>query len=88
MPVDSRTGLVLLMAAALAVLGIRLFWRPFGWLVRLTLQVAAGGLVLYAWDLVTAWPRLAIAVNVATSAVVGILGPPGFLLLLAMRVVG
>jgi inhibitor of the pro-sigma K processing machinery len=83
--VNSGTGLALVVGAALALMGVRLFWRPMKALVGLALRVALGGVVLYAWDALARWPHLAVAVNPVTAGTVGLLGAPGFLLLLAVR---
>lgn len=85
MSVDPRLSLALLAAVALGLLGVRLFWRPLRWAVRLVLRVVVGGLVLYAWNAWAPWPHLTVAVNPLTAGTVGALGVPGFLLLLVVR---
>ncbi len=82
---DPRVNLALLTAAALGLLGVRLFWRPLRWAVRLALRVVVGALSLYAWNAWAPLPHLAVAVNLLTAGAVGALGLPGFLLLLAVR---
>lgn len=82
---DPRTGLTLLAASALTLLGVRLFWRPLRWVLWAGLRIAAGAVVLYAWNAWSPWPHWSVAVNPATGAAVGWLGVPGFLLLLAAK---
>jgi inhibitor of the pro-sigma K processing machinery len=83
--VDIRTGLALVLGAALLYVAARAFWLPVRWLIRLAVNVALGGLALYAWNHWGHLPHLTVGINAVTAGTVGLLGIPGFVLVLAVK---
>lgn len=67
-------------AAVLAVLR-----RPLQWLLRLLLRTGVGLAVLYALSGVGGMLGLRLGINLANALVLGLLGAPGFGLLLMMN---
>jgi inhibitor of the pro-sigma K processing machinery len=64
---------------------LRLFGVPLVALLRTAARVVGGGLVLLVVDALGAAFHFAIGVNLASAAIVGILGLPGLLLLGGLR---
>ena len=75
-------GLVLLF---LAVAVIRLFSAPLKLALRLAVNAALGFAAMWLLNLTTAFTGLSLGLNLFNGLVVGILGIPGFLLLLLVR---
>jgi inhibitor of the pro-sigma K processing machinery len=83
--VDARTALSLVLATVVLYIGVRAFWGPIRWGLRLVMNAALGALAFYAWNHWSHLPHLAVGVNPVTAATVGLLGAPGFALVLAVR---
>lgn len=81
-----------LLAYALALVILYLLLRAFAGPLRaafaLAARLAAGGLAVWALDLLTGLWGIHLGVNPVTAAVVGFLGPAGAGLLLALRLLG
>ncbi|MHB1612020.1 MAG: pro-sigmaK processing inhibitor BofA family protein [Sulfobacillus sp.] len=63
----------------------RMVGSPLRWIARNAINVAVAVIVLWAWDRLMGFTGFYIGVNPVTAAVVGLLGVPGFLLVLAAR---
>ncbi len=70
--------------ALLAVL-LRIFARPLRLLLKLTLNTAAGFFALFLFQALEPLLGETLGLNLFNAAVIGVLGFPGFLLLLALR---
>lgn len=66
---------------------VRYLRKPIRWLGRYLFRVALGGAVLAAWNLLGRHIGLPIGLNPWTAGAVGMLGAPGFVLVLALKVV-
>ena len=69
----------------LGLLLLLVFSRPLKWLLKLGLRSAAGLLLLAGWSASGVLPALALGVNWFNALVLGLLGGPGFGLLLLLR---
>lgn len=76
--------LVGLGALCLYLMG-RWLWTPARWIMRLALNTAMGTGALLVWDHVSPSLHLAVGLNPYTAATVGLLGAPGFVLMLAIK---
>lgn len=65
---------------------LRVFQSPAKWAVRVLLNGAIGLMALWAWDMIFTPHGWAVGLNPVTGLTVGLLGAPGFLLLLAIKV--
>ncbi|MCL4521740.1 MAG: pro-sigmaK processing inhibitor BofA family protein [Firmicutes bacterium] len=75
-------GLVLLLVVA------RLFWRPLQWIGRVLANSLLAVVAIFLWNHWADHHGLGIGLNPVTALAVGILGIPGFALLLALRLFG
>ncbi|PSR32884.1 MAG: hypothetical protein C7B46_12425 [Sulfobacillus benefaciens] len=77
-----------ILAGVFGILVVYLLTRVFSgwarWMVRSVINIAVAVLVLWAWDR-TLGAGFHIGINPITASVVGLLGVPGFLLVLAAR---
>ena len=60
---------------------------PFKWLLRILVNSVLGGLMLFGLNALFAGWGVAIALNLWTALVAGILGVPGIILLLLLQIV-
>jgi inhibitor of the pro-sigma K processing machinery len=74
---------VLFIILLLFIVG-QVFWKPLAILFKIGLRLILGGLFLFLVNLV---PNLSLGVNLASALTVGLLGLPGFLLLIALKAV-
>lgn len=63
----------------------RTFVAPLRWLARGAWGVLLGALVIEGWDLLVGRYGWGLGINPATALTVGILGAPGFFLLIALK---
>lgn len=70
----------------LLLLGI-LFRKPLKHILVMVLQSALGGVGLYLGNFLLVPLGVGIGVNIATASVCGMLGLPGFILLLLIKIV-
>ncbi len=83
---DPRTIAAILFAIVLLWVLVKALDRPFHVFGRVVFQAITGLIFLKAWDMAAAslgWP--VIGLNLATGAIMGLLGLPGFLSLLVIR---
>lgn len=78
-------GLFLVSASALALLLLRNRYAV-SWLVTVGLHLVAAAVLLYAVNWGGSYFDFHIPVNVSTIAAIGILGIPGLMLLVALKV--
>ena len=69
----------------LLVTALLLLARPIKWIVKIALSSALGCIGLAVFNLIGGLFGLYIGVNLATALTVGILGLPGFALLLILQ---
>jgi inhibitor of the pro-sigma K processing machinery len=72
-------------AGVLAVVLLRLLGLHVGMLLRVVLRVVLGGMSLWVLDILLAQFHLELGINLASAAIVGLLGFPGLLLLGGLR---
>ncbi len=70
------------------LIGYRLFPRLWRWLVRMLTNSALAVVGIFLWNQWALGRGLAVGLNPVTALVVGVLGVPGFALVLAVRVLG
>ncbi len=73
------------LAALIALLGLLVFRRAFRALLMLGVRTMAGALVLAATAALGGWTGVALGVNLFNALVIGLLGAPGFGLLLLLQ---
>ena len=69
----------------LGVAAVRLFSAPLKLAVRVLLNATLGFLAMWLLNLTSAWTGLSLGLNLFNGLVVGILGVPGFVLLVLVR---
>lgn len=65
----------------------RVFFMPIKFVIRLLYNGVIGGITLWLLNLVGGYFGLTIAINPVTALVVGFLGIPGIVLLIALKYV-
>lgn len=63
----------------------RVFPSPFKWAIRVLITGTLGLVALWAWNGLFTYHGWAIGLNPVTGLTIGVLGPPGFLLLVAVK---
>ncbi len=64
-----------------------IFSKPLGKLIKLAVNSALGGLCIIAFNFVSQLFGFFIGINAFTAVTVGILGIPGFVMLLMLRLI-
>lgn len=64
---------------------LRLFIRPVKWLLKLVLSCIVGAFVLFGTNCILAKFGIQFALNPLTSAISGILGLPGIVMILILQ---
>ena len=83
---DLTQEILLAAAAVLAVLlALRLFAAPLRLALKILVNTAAGFFALILVNLTASVTGVAVGVNLINAAVIGVLGLPGFVLLLLMQ---
>ncbi|MEA4813833.1 MAG: pro-sigmaK processing inhibitor BofA family protein [Oscillospiraceae bacterium] len=83
---DLTQEILLAIAAVLAVLLVlRLFAAPLRLALKVLVNTAVGFLALIVVNLTAAITGVAVGVNLINAVVIGVLGLPGFVLLLLMQ---
>lgn len=72
-------------AILLGLLILLIFHKPIQWFLRVLLRSGASLLFLIVWSASGLFPGLAIGANVFNAVTLGLLGVPGFALLLLLR---
>lgn len=76
-----------IIAALIAVIILRIFVKPLKWVIWLSLNSLLGGVGLFLFNSVFLKAGFSIGINAVTCAVCGLLGLPGLLLLVVLRLV-
>lgn len=76
---------LLLLAGAGVVILLYLIRTPLRLVCRLLLNTALGFLALYILNLTTPFTGLSLGLNIWNALIIGILGVPGFFLLLLLQ---
>ncbi|MBE7022341.1 MAG: pro-sigmaK processing inhibitor BofA [Ruminococcaceae bacterium] len=74
-----------LLAAALALVICRVFWRPLKSVLVMVANSLLGGLGLYIFNLAFSGTGFSIGINIVTAAVCGLFGLPGLVLLILLK---
>ena len=72
-------------ALLLGLLLLLLFHKPLFWLLRLLMRSAAALALLFGWTASGLLPALTLGVNAFNALTLGLLGLPGFGLLMLLR---
>ncbi len=83
---DPRNFLAIVFGGVLLYIVIRVFQSPVRWAVRVFINGALGLVALAIWNHLFVHHGWTIGLNPVTGATVGVLGAPGFLMLLAIKV--
>lgn len=78
----NQTVIAALLAAFFLIALIRLFRKPLRLVLRLTANTLLGFLALWAAQLTAGFTGIALGLNLFNALVIGVLGVPGFALLL------
>jgi inhibitor of the pro-sigma K processing machinery len=81
MTIDSNTILLGLLGVILLYIFIKVLFIPIKLFMKLILNTVFGGIALWVFNLLGG----TIGINLVTAAVVGILGIPGFILLVILQ---
>jgi pro-sigmaK processing inhibitor BofA len=81
-----RDALALIFGGIVLLIVVRVFHSPLRWALRVMVNGVVGLVALGLWDVIFATRGWAIGLNPVTGATVGVLGPAGFVLLLAVKV--
>lgn len=85
MPFDASSIAVYILALVAAVVLARVFFRPFKIVLKLAFNTVLGGLALIILNTFGGHIGIQIGVNPVTAFIVGLLGLPGVLLLVAAK---
>lgn len=77
----------IIMAIILGCILIAVFSKPLGKIVKIAVNSALGGICIIAFNFVSQIFGFFIGVNALTAVTVGILGIPGFIMLLMLRLI-
>ncbi|MGI6577755.1 MAG: pro-sigmaK processing inhibitor BofA family protein [Eubacteriales bacterium] len=77
--------LLFLFGAAILIVALRVFKAPIRLALKILLNTILGFVALILFDLVGSYIGVSLGVNLLNSIVIGILGAPGFGLLLMAR---
>lgn len=83
---NPRDVLAIVFGGILLYTAVRVFQSPVKWALRVVINGAVGLAALWAWNLLFVHHGWTIGLNPVTGLTIGILGPPGFLLLVAVKV--
>jgi len=81
----SQTAIAYVVGAILFTIALFLLARPIKLLLKLTLNSALGCVGIIIFNLASGFLGLSIGVNIVTALTVGILGMPGFALILFLQ---
>lgn len=82
---DTRTIVVIMIAASLCFLAYLSYTRQFGWALGVARNALLGCAGMLGCNFLLASTGLAVGINALTVFIVGVLGLPGFLLLYVTR---
>ena len=74
-----------IVSALLILLLCRIFYRPLKHIFVMLFSSALGGACLYIFNLLAAKTGFVIGINIVTASVCGLLGLPGFVLLVFVK---
>jgi inhibitor of the pro-sigma K processing machinery len=77
--------LLFIFAAAIFIVALQVFKAPIRLALRILLNTVLGFIALILFDLVGSYIGVSLGVNLTNSIVIGVLGAPGFGLLLMAR---
>lgn len=76
-----------ILAALIAIVIFRIFAKPLKGVLWLVLNSVLGGIGLFLFNTILGGTGFSIGINIVTSAVCGLLGLPGLLLLVILKIV-
>jgi inhibitor of the pro-sigma K processing machinery len=77
--------LLFVFGAAVVIAALRIFRAPLRLAVKILLNTVLGFAILIIFDIVSTYTGISLGVNLTNSLVIGVLGAPGFGLLLMAR---
>ena len=81
----NQTVIAVLLGGFFLIALIRVFRTPLRLALKLLCNTLLGFLALWAVNLTAAWTGVALGLNLLNALVIGILGLPGFVLLLLVQ---
>ena len=81
----NQTVIAVLLGGFFLIALIRVFRTPLRVALKLLLNTLLGFLALWAVNLTAAWTGIALGLNLWNALVIGVLGLPGFVLLLLVQ---
>lgn len=81
------TLFLIIIGTILSCILIAVFSRPLSLILKVVVNSAFGGLCIIAFNFISQIFGFFIGVNALTAATVGILGVPGFIMLLMLRLI-
>lgn len=82
---NPRDFLAIIFGGVMLYIIIRVFQSPMKWALRVLVNGGIGLVALWAWDMAFTAHGWAIGLNPVTGVTIGVLGAPGFLLLIAVK---
>lgn len=79
------TAVPWIVGGLLLVLAVTALWRPLKWMAKLAGRSSVGLAALYLWSHIGGLLGIALGVNLWNALVLGVLGVPGFGLLLLLN---
>jgi len=80
-----QNSLLIIFGAAVTIAALRIFKAPIKLALKILLNTLLGFGVLILFDIVSTYTGIYLGVNLTNSLVIGVLGAPGFGLLLMAR---
>ena len=84
---DIQKILIYIAIAVLLIIAIRLFIKPLKALFKIILNSALGAVFLIVFNLLGGLIGVQIGVNIVTALTIGVLGLPGMVLMLFIRLI-
>lgn len=84
---DMTTAFWYVAGVMLLLILVQVFARPLEWLVRALASSIVGGVALWALNLLGGLLHFQVGVNPVSAAVAGVLGVPGVVALMLMRMI-
>lgn len=83
--ISYETIIAYLFAITAVIILLAIFARPLKWLLKLLLNSAAGALLMFVFNFFGGFAKFTIGINPASILTVGLLGIPGFALLILLK---
>ena len=82
---DLTVPIMVVAAALLLLLFIRIIRLPLKWMLKAALHAAVGFVALFVLNFIGSWVDIELEVNLINCLITGIFGVPGVLILLVIK---